>query len=43
VEHPTYDDGVIAQMDEVTVQKGQGDLNALFRAGDTWEVEAQNT
>jgi len=41
VEHPTYDGGVIAQMDEVTKAKGPGDLNQLFRSGDTWEVPAE--
>lgn len=40
VERPTYDAAVIAQMEEVTAQKGPGDLNALFRTGDTWEVGA---
>lgn len=42
VVHPTYDDGVVQQMEHVTEQKGPGDLNALFRSGDTWDVGADS-
>jgi len=38
VDRPTYDAAVIHQIEEVTAAKGPGDLNALFRSGDTWEV-----
>lgn len=38
VERPTYDEAVNRQMQEQIAAKGPGDLNKLFRAGDTWTV-----
>ncbi len=34
----TYDDPINAQVQKATKSKGEGDLDALFTAGDTWEV-----
>lgn len=34
----TYDDQINEQVAEATAQKGDGDLDALFTSGDTWEV-----
>lgn len=34
----TYDDQINAQVDAAREKKGPGDLDALFQAGDTWEV-----
>ncbi len=34
----TYDDSINAQVEKATRSKGEGDLDALFTAGDTWEV-----
>ncbi|MDG2222693.1 MAG: hypothetical protein P8L85_15040 [Rubripirellula sp.] len=34
----TYDDQINDQVAEATAQKGDGDLDALFTSGDTWEV-----
>jgi 2-oxoglutarate ferredoxin oxidoreductase subunit beta len=38
VEAPTYEHEVQRQLASVMHQKGKGDLAALLRAGDTWEV-----
>jgi 2-oxoglutarate ferredoxin oxidoreductase subunit beta len=38
VEAPSYEHEVREQLEEVTRKKGEGDLAALLRAGDTWEV-----
>jgi len=38
VERPTYDEAVGQQVDDVIGDKGEGDLEALFNAGDTWTV-----
>jgi 2-oxoglutarate ferredoxin oxidoreductase subunit beta len=38
VEAPRYEQEVAAQLQAVTAKKGEGDLAALLRAGDTWEV-----
>lgn len=35
---PTYDDQINEQVAAAKEKKGEGDLNALFHAGDTWEV-----
>jgi 2-oxoglutarate ferredoxin oxidoreductase subunit beta len=35
---PTYDDQINAQVTKATETKGEGDLDALFTSGDTWEV-----
>ncbi|MEE2937199.1 MAG: 2-oxoacid:ferredoxin oxidoreductase subunit beta [Planctomycetota bacterium] len=34
----TYDDQINQQVADATAQKGDGDLDALFTSGDTWEV-----
>jgi len=39
VEKPVYDEGVENQMLEAQEKHGDGDLEALFNAGDTWIVE----
>jgi len=39
VEAPTYDDMLLAQIDEVTKLKGEGTLEDLFYSGDVWEVK----
>jgi 2-oxoglutarate ferredoxin oxidoreductase subunit beta len=38
VEAPRYEQEVADQLKAVTAKKGEGDLAALLRAGDTWEV-----
>jgi 2-oxoglutarate ferredoxin oxidoreductase subunit beta len=38
VEAPSYEQEVREQLEDVTRRKGEGDLAALLRAGDTWEV-----
>ncbi len=35
----TYDDQINAQVTEAKAKKGEGDLDALFTSGDTWEVK----
>ncbi|PIQ07538.1 MAG: 2-oxoacid:ferredoxin oxidoreductase subunit beta, partial [Ignavibacteriales bacterium CG18_big_fil_WC_8_21_14_2_50_31_20] len=36
---PTYDESVVAQINDVTAKKGKGDLETLLFSGNTWEVE----
>jgi hypothetical protein len=38
VDAPAYETMVNDQVRQVIAKKGQGDLGALLRAGDTWEV-----
>ncbi len=38
IDRPTYEEGVLAQVDESVHKKGKGDLAALYHAADTWEV-----
>jgi len=38
-ERPTYAEQVHQQIAEVTRQKGDGDLDALLRSGETWTIE----
>ncbi len=38
-EKPTYDEVANRQIEDAIAEKGQGDLNALFNKGDTWEVK----
>ena len=38
LEAPTYEAVLMNQIEEATRQKGKGNLNELFGAGDTWEV-----
>jgi 2-oxoglutarate ferredoxin oxidoreductase subunit beta len=40
VQRPTYDSLLEAQLAKAIEDQGEGDLAALFRQGDTWEVEA---
>ena len=35
---PTYNDMMIAQIDDAIKTKGEGDLKSLLHAGHTWEV-----
>jgi 2-oxoglutarate ferredoxin oxidoreductase subunit beta len=35
---PTYDEQINQQVASARQQKGAGDLQALFHAGETWEV-----
>ena len=37
-EKPTYDDMMVAQIDQAIKEKGEGDLNKLLNMGQTWEV-----
>ncbi|HLF72273.1 MAG TPA: 2-oxoacid:ferredoxin oxidoreductase subunit beta, partial [Dehalococcoidia bacterium] len=39
VQRPTYNDLMQQQIDTAIAQQGEGDINALLRQGDTWEVE----
>ena len=39
VETPTYENRLMEQIRAATEQRGPGDLDKLFSAGDTWEVE----
>ncbi len=38
ISKPTYDEAVVAQIDEVQKTKGKGDLNKLLFTSNTWEV-----
>ena len=38
VDHPRYEEQVDQQVTDAKAQKGEGNLDALFRTGDTWEV-----
>ena len=38
VERPVYDELMAAQLDEAKAKKGEGDLDALLHAGDTWQI-----
>jgi 2-oxoglutarate/2-oxoacid ferredoxin oxidoreductase subunit beta len=38
VERPVYDDLMAEQLEAAVAQRGEGDLDALLRAGDTWEI-----
>ena len=38
VDRPKYDEMVNAQVDEAVRSRGPGDLDKLFREGDTWKV-----
>jgi 2-oxoglutarate ferredoxin oxidoreductase subunit beta len=39
VEHPCYEDMMTQQIDTAKQRMGEGDLEALLNAGDTWVVE----
>ena len=38
VDAPAYEDGMSEQLRQVIAKKGQGQLDKLLHAGDTWEV-----
>jgi 2-oxoglutarate/2-oxoacid ferredoxin oxidoreductase subunit beta len=38
VQRPVYDELMAEQLDRAVEQKGEGDLEALLHAGDTWEI-----
>ena len=38
VERPAYDEGVAEQIRQAREQRGEGDLQALLEAGDTWQI-----
>jgi 2-oxoglutarate/2-oxoacid ferredoxin oxidoreductase subunit beta len=38
VERPVYDELLSAQLDEARAARGEGDLDALLHAGDTWQI-----
>jgi 2-oxoglutarate ferredoxin oxidoreductase subunit beta len=40
VESPRYEDVVHEQIARVRAERGSGDIAALLRGGDTWEVPA---
>jgi len=39
VDHPRYDQALNDQIDEARKKKGDGDLETLFRSGETWVVK----
>jgi 2-oxoglutarate ferredoxin oxidoreductase subunit beta len=39
VERPVYDDLMASQLERAVEQKGPGDLRALLRSGETWEID----
>jgi len=41
IEKPSYTDGVMAQIETATKQRGKGDLAGLYQAADTWVVTDQ--
>jgi len=43
IERPTYEAQVLAQEEMAITQKGQGDLDALYRSADTWVVPSMPT
>jgi len=38
ISKPTYDEGVEAQIENVTKLKGKGDIEKVLFNGNTWEV-----
>ncbi len=38
ISKPTYDEGVVNQIDQVISSKGEGDLEKVLFSGNTWEV-----
>lgn len=43
VERPTYDAEVDKQLQKCLADQGEGDLEALFHSGDTWEVKPRHS
>jgi len=39
VQRPTYDEGVIQQVEMAVAKQGAGNLDALYNDGDTWVVQ----
>lgn len=39
VERPVYEEGVVAQIKMVEDKKGPGDMSALLKSGETWDVK----
>ena len=39
VERPVYDELMAAQLEEARRAGGEGDLEALLHAGDTWQIQ----
>jgi len=39
VDRPTYDDLMAKQIEQAVAAEGEGDLDEIFREGDTWTVE----
>ena len=39
VDRPKYDEELNSQIDRAIADKGEGDLNKMFNAGETWTVE----
>jgi 2-oxoglutarate/2-oxoacid ferredoxin oxidoreductase subunit beta len=39
VQRPTYDEGVVNQVEAARAKLGSGDLDALYNDGDTWVVQ----
>ena len=39
VQRPTYNDLMTQQIEKAIETQGEGDIDALFRQGDVWEVE----
>ena len=39
VQRPTYDEGVMSQVEAAVAKQGSGDLDALYNDGDTWVVQ----
>jgi 2-oxoglutarate ferredoxin oxidoreductase subunit beta len=38
IERPVYDQLMAEQLDTARAEKGEGDLEALLHAGDTWQI-----
>jgi 2-oxoglutarate ferredoxin oxidoreductase subunit beta len=43
LEHPTYDDLLTQQVDEMTAERGKGSLESLFNSGDVYTIAEQDT
>ena len=39
IQRPTYNDLMTQQIEKAIETQGEGDIDALFRQGDVWEVE----
>ena len=39
ISRPTYDELLLGQVEQAVGQKGEGDLDNLFKSGDTWTIE----